>query len=1111
MKKRSFKLFLLAVAVLLTAAVLFSCHNEGDDPAESETLPGVIETVESDQPTEADTEAETLPPSIYAVSFPAKDTPDYAKYLTEARIPEVLKNTDCVVVAAGASTLYRNDKAIDCNEGMAYKNDGLLYVDVSEIASAFGKTVDVSGDMTVNEAANALKCFVIDYDHKLAVFYFGKTDIDAYDDMYTLEGLYLRMTGADETEIVNAFIDLPSVISNGSTNTQFYTAPDLNLGVQSSVYYSQLGNVEGVNNGPRIVAGEGRWNGSDTVDANHTVVRVMNEQQTVTAQFLAFDSSVTGGVQVGAAKVGNETLIAACPFVKYEGTDGDVRVFDIFGSLRMDIVLRDVVEGPFTILTGRFDASRTDEVLLVMSQKPDANGMVDMILIDLSNGSVISKDKLDCSFAKGAGEEGYGEMSASVRFSVDGTADSVILFFPAVHAVYEGHPGKGDFANAGITLPDNAKGVSASANMGEKYIITLSETEDALNRSFMTVSYTDGRKDNMMDVGFRENVFYTAYYWHESDDYVCTGSFQHIRCDLSNGVMNKLNSAKTVAAIDNVFDNAKYDDYTFSSIKQYVNMLNDGHVFLEPCFTHRWNKISGTNNLRDYVDEDTGTHLYVSVGNTGEYTDYLELGSSFNIGTYADGILELAKLRIFPLRSFLRGTVSAFRGENGHPENLVGVSPVHEHEIDVAGTVGDYNVRMIRGFQIYMMDLYGTVEHINEQFGTEFTDEYEIDPPRKLGRGDWDKYSGDYFTQWIMYNRYIVSKRIMEAYREALIAGFPPESISAHSIPEGDAVAGFLGEADTRISPIDIVTTCGTAYGGTRYGTFYNGKTNFFNVANRAGQWSMTLGEYSATSESSGTAYEQLYWLWSHGLRMVHFITFNDNQAKAEEAAVKKLGELNQPRPGYTHGTTDAHGVTQNGKTYNIVQIGAGADSETEGLLKSVTADGKWEGTVYVVPFHAHVNVFDIAAIRTPVEGDAYTYSTGKLSDLVKYLKNADVMELTFKAAYSGEGKAYAHISVYNHGCEIPAAETVYELTDTTTPYRYVLFNQLYFDDVEIRITFSTEGGNNASITVTDMQGTIQQDTVYVKYFDKNPKSFKNSLPHQGGVTFDLIDRDMRG
>ncbi len=42
-------------------------------------------------------------------------------------------------------------------------------------------------------------------------------------------------------------------------------------------------------------------------------------------------------------------------------------------------------------------------------------------------------------------------------------------------------------------------------------------------------------------------------------------------------------------------------------------------------------------------------------------------------------------------------------------------------------------------------------------------------------------------------------------------------------------------------------------------------------------------------------------------------------------------------------------------KKYNIVQLGAG--EEYNGLLKSINEDGSWEGTVYLTPFHAKVNV----------------------------------------------------------------------------------------------------------------------------------------------------------
>ena len=436
----------------------------------------------------------------------------------------------------------------------------------------------------------------------------------------------------------------------------------------------------------------------------------------------------------------------------------------------------------------------------------------------------------------------------------------------------------------------------------------------------------------------------------------------------------------------------------------------------------------------------------------------------------------------------------------------MGVSPVHEHEIDVAGSVGDYNPYMIEGFRGYLLDRYESIEKINEIFGTSFTHRASIDAPRDKGRGAWDAYKGDYFTEWSMYNRYIVSKRIMEAYREALLAGYPPESISAHQIPEGEAVAGFLGEANTRLTPVDVVLTCGTAYGGTRYGNL-NRKSNFLVNAHNMGHSNITLGEYGSLYENGKQAYSQLKLLWNNGLRMVHHITFNDNQAKAEEDAIKMLMADNEPRPGYTGGTTGAIGVLNGDKQYNIIQIGAGADSDSTGLLKSIDTAGKWEGTVYLVPFHTKQASQAIEALNQPVDGTKNTFSTGKLDAI----KNADQVEITFAASKSGEGRAWVTIETFHKDCLMSDSTATYELTNTLTPYRYVLSNQLYESDLEVKITFHTESGDGSmdGITVENLYGTLQTEHAGFTYYHGS-KTYKLSKAHVGGVTFDLLDRDMK-
>ncbi len=1107
---------LVTLAVLLLAVLCaVSCRTNSGE--EETTLPETIETLPDPDATEDDpagtesepaTEEETTA-HVSAVSFPAVETPEYTQYITSTRIHNVLSGNDALVIACDAAKGYRLASLNEYTTGLVeVADDGSVLVLADFVLDAYGVTgSSVTGMVTAQEAAEAVGKNVLVYDHKLVMFFDGGETLDTYHDLYTLEAMYLYMTDASEEDIVNAFIDLPDQISNGQNNAVYYTAPDLNLGVQSSVYFAQLGAVDGVSAGPSIVAGEGYFMGDSSNDANHTVVRVLNQQQTVTAQFLAFDPSVRGGVQVAAAKVGNETLIATAAFVVHDGKNGDIRVFDTFGTIRMEITVSPVMEGPYTILTGHFVAGKADESLLVLSQTMNENGELPMLLIDLADGSVISKSTLDCSFALPASSDATREVAATVRTSGDGTEDTVILHFKAAQAVYEGKACTAEFQNSGITLPDIATGVYASANIGERYIVTLPEVEGEENRSFVISYNYDGTDSGMLDVAFRENVFYTARYWNDNDDtYVSSGSFQHIRCDLGNGVMGSLNSASTPQKVDAVFDSATYSSYSYTPAN-YIQSYRSIHMFLEPCFTHRWNKISGTANLQNYVNPYTGAHDYISVGKNGEASEYLELDSSFYIGTYADGILDLAKLRLYPLRSFLRCMVVEFRGENGNPEHLVGVSPVHEQEINVAGSVGDYNQHMIEGFRLYMLQQYGTLEQINEKMGTTFASVDEIDPPREQGRGDWDAYEGAYFTEWTLYNRYIVNKRIMEAYREALIAGYPPESISAHSIPEGDAVSGFLGEADTRLSPIDAVLTCGTAYGGTRYGYVASTPSNWINVANRAGQWNITIGEYCSLQDSANDAYKQLEYLWNHGVRMLHHITFSDSQSDAEKVAIEKLAEKNMPRPGYTGGTTSSVGVYDGSKTYNIIQIGDGDGSNGQGLLKSVTSDGKWEGTVYVVPFHSYVEVTTLDSLSQPMEGCTNIYSTGVLTP---FIKDSDMVEITLRASYTGAGKAYVKFSVYNNGCEMPASVVEFELSSTMSPYRYVLSNQLSMTAAEVRVEFYTsDDGSETGLCIEDMLGTLQQDSVGIKFLQKR-RVEKQSKPHVGGVTFDLLDRDMK-
>ena len=720
-------------------------------------------------------------------------------------------------------------------------------------------------------------------------------------------------------------------------------------------------------------------------------------------------------------------------------------------------------------------------------------------------------------------------MPVSLSVRNNGNEDTVILYFSSIQTVYEGSPYTHTFQNTHLELPANTVGISASNVEGQKYTVSLSAEEGSENLSYLTV-YDESASATKLDVGFRENRFFfyavqssiNAIGTMNDDKYVSLGRFAHIRTDDSdNGLVNLLGGLNSTQ-VDALFDSAVYEQYASTQTSLYMNLMKMQYVFLEPCFTHRWHaNYTSVQSLYNYRDPATGEWKYITVDANGNHQGYEEsfddIGtSSFYVGTYADGILEMAKLRIYPLRSFLQGTALAFRGDGANPEHLVGVSPVHEQEITVTGSAGDHNPYMVEGFRGYMLERYGSVENINAIFGTRFADRAAIDAPRNKNRGTWDKFDGAYFEEWVMYNRYIVSKRIMEAYREALLAGYPPESISAHSAPEDIFDNKKLNSTNTdknfRLSPTDVVLSCGTAYGGTRYGNRAL-NANIVVTAHKMGHSNITLGEYCSCEKQSkswpfqtqetanANAYTYLKNYWDNGLRMAHVVTTEDAFIEAEIYAFQQLIDANQPRPGYTGGTTNSLSVSLKDKQYNIVQIGAGSNSDSTGLLKSIDTEGKWEGTVYLVPFHTKVNSTEIAMTAS---GNVFT--TGVLSTM----KNSDQAEITFTARKTDSARAWVEISVYHQGYLLEDSTSVYELTNTMSAYRYVLSNQLYESGLEIKITFHTESGNGSmdSIVVENLYGTLQSELAFYAYYGER---VANNEAHRGGVTFDLLDRDMLG
>ena len=120
-------------------------------------------------------------------------------------------------------------------------------------------------------------------------------------------------------------------------------------------------------------------------------------------------------------------------------------------------------------------------------------------------------------------------------------------------------------------------------------------------------------------------------------------------------------------------------------------------------------------------------------------------------------------------------------------------------------------------------------------------------------------------------------------------------------------------------------------------------------------------------------------------------------------------------------------------------------------------------------------------------------------SDVIKGLQYGDQVELTFMASYKGSGKAKAKIEIFHAGNLVKDATCVYTLNKETTPYRYVLSNQLRLEDIEIRLTFDCN--SFLLLNVDNIECTSQIECVAHKYFGD-----LTAAANKGGVSFDIID-----
>ena len=831
--------------------------------------------------------------------------------------------------------------------------------------------------------------------------------------------------------------------------------PYLDLPVQVERWSSRVG-APAVPLAPVIAAGEG----PDPM--NHTLVRVLNRYGMAEAQFLAFPPDVRGGVSVAIGRTGAgagriATAPLSAPSVR------EVRIFDLHGVPTASFVPDAALRSPLAIAAGRFLADRKGDVIAVLGggqgRLYDWGGKLLKRFPEPTTAAPLTLSRVPSA--------GGDRLLAHAR-----NARSAYLIAFSPMKVTE------------LRTPAQAEGVYPSAFAG-RHLATVRHASE----SRVTVIQR-GQPDRTVDVGIYENLFW--YQWYrptKEGQHVRVSDFAHLRTDHATDA-----GRDPERAADPASWSAQAMIARFGSKGGFAGYLTDRPKLWEPCFTHRQPKGVFEAWLKA-KDPSTGLHVYPMLTRNGRPVEYGEFGNiDFYASTYAFGLPAIDNLYILPLRQFLRQLAAPFRQR---PEHCAGLEPNHEHEIAVEadGSMGDYNLKMIEGFASYLRRMYGGDDDARfASLGARFDEHF--DAPRNWERGDWDAYdtANPFYRAWIGFNRYVVSRRVAETFREALLAGFPPEIIKCHQIPDTYAVGNLQAFSDVtaRFTPIDWMLNAGTGYGFTRYGVWYNRPHDALQDAHASGFDAVSIGEYQALTPDARAAYEQLRFMFDNGCVSAHCMLwpaghdrgFNDTMHQALERLIAE----DPPRPGLTGGVGQIRPFTDAGRRFDIACIGTGP--QRTGLLKSLNADGSWEGTVYVVPFHAHVEVTPIEAPRTAELDERRSVTVGPLGGL----DSGEQIEIVGKLR-AASSRSELRLTVTRAGLPLPGLTHALRATPAWRPFRYVLRNQLPTEAISIELAAS--GGR---VELQDLRVTRQSEQTA-----KLTKGRFGGTRHRGAVTFDVL------
>lgn len=630
--------------------------------------------------------------------------------------------------------------------------------------------------------------------------------------------------------------------------------------------------------GPALVAGEGPDPG------NATVVRAFSKYGLCEFQFLAFPPNVRGGVDVACGlDADKHALIAAAAF---DREVNEVRLFDRYGIPKISI--RPEFAGPYLVAIGNLDGGAGDEV--VVAKASSSLSEIPVAFYDAS-GKVLGKISVK------------RQIAAEERGSLSVWKGAAFLFFSSEKIVWKVAL-SGSEKSAQFNGASELTGCAPSAFTDDGFLGFEKGSVTSVLVPF------GGKRNEPMVASARENIFWLApqrawgqknpsIHWDDKiatsnfifGKYIRRGEFQYLRIEKNHDFMDggrfestddygQWTSGKAKEFRDNSLSN-----YTLGEREPYVEV---GKLW-EVAISHRWEGSYKT-DIGSYIDQETGLPKYMVLDRRNAKPGYAEGKNQMQMVTY--NYFDLPYLRaqsIYLQRGVLRQLAPLARKR---PDLFVGLEPSHEAEIVTEaqgnGSLGDYNPSSIRLFFEYLMQFSGSLDKINERYGTGFTPGF-FDAPRNMNRGKWDSYSTDnrYFLDWMVFNNRTIERMVASGYREGLMAGFAPETISCHQIPSiyiGKDLTAFSAPA-TRTTPIDWMLTSGTSFGFTRYGVWYNKPDDAIYSSWSSGFGMTTLGEYAAKSADPEVCYQQIKTLQNSGASFVHHMAWDPTKWKGENQA----------------------------------------------------------------------------------------------------------------------------------------------------------------------------------------------------------------------------------